>query len=175
MILAPFALWIMGPTSAGKTTVAKKLVRKLNAYGCPTLHVDGDEVRALFGKEMGFSPDERLRVVNACLFVLKKAQEANVSVVVSALTAEDSARSLVLELVPRVVICYLSCPIEICAQRDPKGLYLMARRGEIDTLVGYNSEYKAPDSYDLAIDTSSTSIDDAVQIVIDFISDCYSC
>lgn len=169
MSFEPFSLWLMGPTSAGKTTIALALVEYLKCAGHPVLHVDGDEVRALFGKNIGFTKEDRLRVVNACIFMMEKARQAGVSAICSALTANDDARKMLQNHTPQISTGYIFCPIEICADRDPKGLYQKAKNGEIDTLIGYNTEYKTPENPDITIDTSLMSIDDAVAKIVNFI------
>ena len=170
MFFHPFSLWLMGPTSAGKTTIAYALVAYLKTIRYPVLHLDGDEVRNLFGNDLGFSNEERLRVVKACLYMLKKARSSNISAVVSALTATEEARQLLNEQEPKIIVGHIDCPIEICAQRDPKGLYNKAKNQEIDTLIGYNSAYKAPKNPDFIIDTMHTSVDEAVKIIMQYLS-----
>ncbi|MBI9111039.1 adenylyl-sulfate kinase [Maridesulfovibrio ferrireducens] len=166
MFCEPFSLWLMGPTSAGKTTLAIALIKRLKDEGISVIHIDGDEVRNLFGENHGFSKNERLRVVQACFFITKKARDANVSTITSALTAGDEARCLISKQKHKITVGYINCPIEICAERDPKGLYEKAKKGIIDTLVGYNSEYKAPENPDFIINTAHVTIDESVEEIL---------
>lgn len=156
----------MGPTSAGKTTVAAALAARLRAAGAPPLHLDGDDIRDLFGTAVDFGAESRLRVVTALVALARKASDGGVAVVVSALTAHEDARRLVYGLGERLTLCYLRCPIDVCAGRDPKGLYLRARQGEIDTLIGYNTPYAPPDAPDMVIDTAQASVDDCVNAIL---------
>lgn len=116
----PFILWLMGPTSSGKTTLSQCFVKEWRALGVPVVGYDGDEVRDFFGKGHGFEPEDRLRVVSTLVHLSAKAVEAGLNVVVSALTAHEDARRLVRERIPEVVVGYVECPIELCAKRDPR-------------------------------------------------------
>ncbi len=159
-------LWLLGPTSAGKTTLATRVVADLRTNGIPAILFDGDEVRDFFGDELGFGADSRLRVVSILVHLANKAADAGLNVVVAALTAGQDARAYVRENVRNLTIGYVACSIQGCAQRDPKGLYRKAMRGEIDTLIGYNSAYQPPESPDLILDTELQSLDDLTARIV---------
>ena len=156
----------MGPTSGGKTTIGELLLKRLRQDHVPCMHFDGDEVRNFFGDDLGFETSSRQRVVSTLVHLANKAATANVNVIVSALTASEEARRLVLSSVQNLMVVYIKCSIEACAQRDPKGLYAQAQNGEIDTLIGFNSDYLPPDDPDLVIDTEASSVDESVGIII---------
>jgi len=153
-------LWLLGPTSAGKTTLATRIVADLRGRGIPAIHFDGDEVRDFFGGSLGFGPDSRLRVVSVLVRLANKAADAGLNVVVSALTASEDARDHVRAHVRNLTVGYVACSIPTCARRDPKGLYRKAINGEIDTLIGFNSEYRPPQNQDLILDTEAHSVDE---------------
>jgi adenylylsulfate kinase len=153
----PFTLWLLGPTSSGKTTIADGLLNSLKNKGIPVIHYDGDEIREIFGDSLGFSAQDRLRVVSTIVKLANKASASGMNVIVSALTANSDARKYIKDNINNLIVGYVSCPIEECAKRDPKGLYKKAERGEIDTLIGYNQEYIAPDSPDIILDTELKS------------------
>ena len=94
-----FVLWLMGPTSGGKTTIAEHLLERLRAAGSPSMHFDGDEVRNFFGDTLGFKASDRQRVVGTLVHLANKTAEAGVNVIVSALTANEDARRHVLDSV----------------------------------------------------------------------------
>ncbi len=166
-----FTVWIMGPTGSGKTTIASMLTKELIDAKIDTLHFDGDEVRSFFGSNHGFSSDDRLRVVNTLVKLCKKSTLYNKNSVVSALTAHDNARDLISNEINSLVTVYLDCPIEVCKKRDVKGLYTMAERGEIDTLIGVNSVYKPPVSPDLVIkNDNNTKPDDVVKKIVAYLA-----
>ncbi len=153
-------LWLLGPTSAGKTTLGYRTVAELRKHGVPAILFDGDEVRGWFGADLGFGTDSRLRVVSILVHLANKAAEAGLQVVVAALTAGQEARDHVRANVRNLTIGYVSCSIATCVQRDPKGLYRKAMDGEIDTLIGYNGEYPPPEDPDLVLDTEAQSVDE---------------
>ena len=159
-------LWLLGPTSAGKTTLATRVVGELHRRGIPAIHFDGDEVRDFFGADLGFGTESRLRVVSVLVHLANKAAGAGLNVVVAALTAGEDARAYVRANVRNLTIGYVSCSIEACAQRDPKGLYRKAMRGEINTLIGYNTEYRPPESPDVVLDTESHSVDELAARIV---------
>lgn len=162
-------LWLLGPTSAGKTTLGTRVVADLRKNGIPAILFDGDEVRGFLGVGFGFGAGSRLHVVSILVLLANKAAEAGLNVVVAALTAGQDARNYVRENVKNLTIGYVACSIQRCAERDPKGLYAKAKRGEIDTLIGYNSAYQPPESPDLVLDTESHSLDElAAQIVASY-------
>jgi adenylylsulfate kinase len=159
-------LWLLGPTSAGKTTLATRVVDELHKRGVPAIHFDGDEVRDFFGPDLGFGAESRLRVVSVLVHLANKAASAGLHAVVAALTAGEDAREYVRANARNLTVGYVTCSIQGCAQRDPKGLYRKAMRGEIDTLIGYNTEYRPPDNPDLVLDTELHSVDElAAEIV----------
>jgi len=162
----PFVIWIMGPTSSGKTTLAERLTETLRGRKRPVLHFDGDEVRDFFPRDMGFAPEDRMRVVDVICQLANKCVDGGVNVVVSALTANQAAREHAFSRVRNLYIVYIDCPIETCIERDPKGLYRRAMSGEIDTLIGYNTPYVPPCDHHLAVDTSQLTPDQAVEVIL---------
>ena len=164
-----FILWLMGPTSGGKTTIGEHLLQRLRADGLSAMHFDGDEVRDFFGGTLGFTASDRQRVVATLVHLANKSSAAGVNAIVSALTANEDARQLVRETAKNLSVIYIKCSIKTCAERDPKGLYARAKNGEIDTLIGVNSEYLAPENSDLVIDTESLSPNAAVDAIIQHI------
>ncbi len=161
-----FVLWMMGLTSSGKTTLAKHLLIKLRDRGILAIHYDGDEIRDLLDPGLGFEAKDRLRVVKTLVHLSNKAYDAGLSVIVSALTANADARSYVKNNAKHIITAYVDCSIQICMNRDPKGLYEKAKNGEIKTLAGFNTEYRKPVSSDIIINTSHDSIDVCVDKLI---------
>jgi len=161
-------LWLLGLTSSGKTSIAKRVVEKLNRRGIFLVHYDGDEVRDLFGTGHGFSPEDRMRVVKNLVYWANKSANQGFSVVVSALTAHEDARRYVKDSIERLAMIFVKCSVAECARRDPKGLYKKARKGQIKTLVGFNTPYPPLKDADLIIDSERRSVDEAADEIIDF-------
>ena len=159
-------VWIMGPTSSGKTTLAAGLVERLGRSKISTIHYDGDEFRDLFGPDFAFGPENRLLVVQALVHHAAKAAALGHNVVVSALTANEEARAFVCGNLDNLTVVYLKCPIEVCAGRDPKGLYAKAANGEIDTLPGISTPYRPPQRQDIVIDTADKTPDACLEELV---------
>jgi adenylylsulfate kinase len=162
-------LWLMGPTSSGKTTISELLLEHLRMRGNPAIHYDGDEVRNFFGDTLGFKAEDRLRVVGTLVHLSNKASKAGLNVIVSALTANQDARQLIRSKIDNLLIGYVRCPVDICAMRDPKGLYKKAKKGEINTLIGYNSNYMPPDNPDIIVDTATLSLEQSITHIIEYL------
>lgn len=155
----------MGPTSSGKTTIAEALVTHWRAAGTTAIHFDGDEVRDFFAGRLGFEAEDRLRVVRTLAHLAGKTAAAGVATIVSALTAHEDARRLIATSINRLIVGYVECPIEICIERDPKGLYARARAGELTTVIGFNSPYVPPERPRLAVNTSRQSVGESVDVI----------
>jgi len=162
-----FVLWVMGPTSSGKTTISEQLLLRLRGNNVFVMHYDGDEVRSFLGPDHGFSKNDRLRVVSTIVHLSNKALEAGACVIVSALTANPDARAYVMAHVHNLLICSVECSLERCMKRDPKGLYAKAREGKIDTLIGYNEEYMYPEKVDIVINTENENAEQCVDSLYD--------
>ena len=164
----PYTIWLMGPTSSGKTTIAYHLMKIINKKSFSMLHFDGDEIRDLFGKDFGFEKKNRMIVVQTLVKFAIKSNFSGVSSVVSALTAHEDARNYIKSNITNLYTVYIKCPISLCARRDPKGLYQKAKDGKINTLIGYNSIYKPPLNPDLTIDTSKYSVEHCTKLLANF-------
>ena len=165
----PFILWLMGPTSAGKTTIGREVVKKFRSFNIPVIQFDGDETRSLFGKALTFSPEDRLQNVSACVYLANKASEAGLHVVVSALTAHQDARDYVAKTVNNLFIVYLRCPLDVCIERDSRGLYRGVREGKIDpkSLIGLEKPYPNVSNADMTINTDQHTPEEIVSIIIE--------
>lgn len=164
-------LWLLGPTSSGKTTIASKIVEKIRENGHSAIHFDGDEVRDMFGQGHGFSEKDRLAVVLNLIRLANKSAASGCTVVVSALTAHLSARTFVRDNISNIITVFVDCSIDTCIKRDHKGLYKKALSGGIDTLVGINSPYIRPEHFEIRIDTDRMSPDAAASTIISYFLD----
>ncbi len=164
-------IWIMGPTSSGKTTLAEGLIKEMRGAHIKSITFDGDEVRDFFGKDHGFEPADRLRVVSTIVHLANKAREAGLVVVVSALTANQDARDYILEQLDEHLIVYIDCSIKACAKRDPKGLYALAKKGAIDSLIGFNNNYAPPENPDIVIETESETREESISCLFEYLKE----
>lgn len=166
-----FILWILGPTSSGKTTIADLLLKKLRHSNKIGMHFDGDEVRNFFGPDHGFASSDRLRVVETLVHLANKALESGVNaVIVSALTANNDAREYVFQHTKNLIIVDIQCSIAICTERDPKGLYKKAASGKIKTLIGFNNDYHPPKITHKSINSEVQLPEECVDSLIAFLN-----
>ena len=164
-------VWIMGPTSSGKTTIAKYLGERFSKSHIDTTLIDGDEIRDLLGDDLGFSQKDRLFVIRNIVHHAKKNATKGSLVVVSALTAHPEARQYIQQKVDNLIVVYLKCSIDECIRRDPKRLYAKALKGKIDTLIGINQPYKdpEPDMVQLTLDTKELSAKQCADRIIQYL------
>ena len=168
----PVLLWFTGLSGAGKSTLAGALERALFEAGFHTYLLDGDNVRHGLCKDLGFSVadrDENLRRVGE---VAKLMVDAGLVVLSAFISPTREERDSIRERFPegQFIEVHVSTPLNICEQRDPKGLYVKARRGEISNFTGISSPYEAPLSAELTIDTSKGDLSSQVSALIDYLT-----
>jgi sulfate adenylyltransferase len=155
-----------GLSGAGKSTIAAALADRLRADGRDVAILDGDELRKHLSADLGFDRASRDRQVRRAA-ELAAADAAEGKVVIAALMAPfDAARRdarAVVETVAPFLLVHVAAPLEIAEARDPKGLYRRARAGELKDFIGLDVPFEAPNDADIAIDTASTTVDEAVE------------
>ena len=148
-----FCIWLTGLPSAGKTTIAKELLGPLRASGWFTELLDGDEVRKGLSADLGFDRKSRESHAGRVAFVAKVLTRNGAIPIVALISPYRSSRARAREEIGRFVEVYVSTPIEVCEQRDVKGLYKRARAGEIKDMTGVDDPYEAPEHPDIVVDT----------------------
>lgn len=166
--LKPTVLWFTGLSGSGKSTISEKVYEILKNRGYKIEHLDGDAVREVF-PTTGFSKEERDSHVKRVGFVASLLQKHGVFVVASFISPYQDARDFVRNMCEDFTEVYISTPLEVCEERDVKGLYAKARSGEIDNFTGISDPYEEPESPEIEIDTTDITRDEAVQIVLDYL------
>lgn len=161
----PAVYWFTGLSGSGKSTLSKKTYDILKKKGLKVEYLDGNSVRNIFPKT-GFSKEERNIHIKRVGFLASKLEKNGVIVIASFISPYQEARDFVRNLCSNFIEVYVSTPIEICEQRDTKGLYTKARKGEITNFTGINDPYETPKNPEIIIDTSDISIEKAVNKVI---------
>jgi sulfate adenylyltransferase len=158
-------VFLTGLSGAGKSTIADALVAGLEADGRPVTVLDGDVVRTHLSSELTFSREHRDLNIRRIGWVAGEVVKHGGTVVVAAIApyekAREGARTLV-EQHGRFVLVHLATPIEVCEQRDVKGLYAKARAGEIPEFTGVSDPYEPPVRAEVVIDTSVTPLPESV-------------
>jgi adenylylsulfate kinase len=145
-------IWLTGLSGAGKTTIARAAQQELLRQGIAAEVLDGDTIRETFSRGLGYSKADRDENVRRTGCVAKLLASHGVVVLVALISPYRAAREEVREEVERAGIpfleVYVNAPLEVCEERDPKGLYHKARRGEIPSFTGVDDPYEAPVSPD---------------------------
>lgn len=160
-------------SGAGKSTLAHAVEEQLHQLGCRTYVLDGDNVRHGLCGDLTFSEDDRKENIRRIGNVSKLFLEAGVIVLTALISPFRSDRKLVRNMVPHgdFLEVYCNTPIAVCEQRDVKGLYQKARKGEIKDFTGISSPYEAPDKAELAVLTGENSLEECAEQVINLLRD----
>jgi adenylyl-sulfate kinase len=163
-------LWFTGLSGSGKSTIANALEARLNAAGRLSYLLDGDNVRLGLNSDLGFSEDDRKENNRRVAHVAQLLWDANVLTLVSFISPfrkeRDSARDLIGS---DFIEIYVAAPIDECEKRDPKGLYVKARKGEIAQFTGITSPYEPPERPELTLHTESESVELAVDRIMEYL------
>ncbi len=158
-------IWFTGLSGSGKSTVANALEQALVAQGKHTYLLDGDNVRHGLCADLGFSAEDRTENLRRVGAVAGLMVDAGLLVLSAFISPYRSQRELVRSLIPagKFIEVHIATPLDVCEQRDVKGLYQKARRGEISQFTGISDPYEPPAAADLVLDTSVTSLEESVQ------------
>lgn len=137
-------VWFTGLSGSGKTTISKRVEERLRAQGFKVEALDGDVVRQNLTKGLGFSKEDRDENIRRIGFVAQLLTRNGVAVLVSAISPYREIRDEVRERIGSFVEVYVNAPVEVCEQRDVKGLYRKARAGEIKGFTGVDDPYEPP-------------------------------
>ncbi|MEL6379098.1 MAG: sulfate adenylyltransferase subunit CysN [Pseudomonadota bacterium] len=165
----PCVLWFTGLSGSGKSTVANLVEKRLFDLGRHTYTLDGDNVRHGLNKDLGFTDADRVENIRRVTETSKLMVDAGLIVLVSFISPFASERRMARESVDdgEFIEVFISTPLEVCEQRDVKGLYAKARRGEIKNFTGIDSDYEAPSNPEIDVDTSQVSAENAADMIVE--------
>lgn len=166
--LKPAVLWFTGLSGSGKSTISEKVYPALKERGYRVEHLDGDAIREIF-PTTGFSKEERNAHVKRVGYIASRLQAHDVFVIGSFISPYQEARDFVRDLCEDFVEIHISTPLEVCEERDVKGLYAKARSGEIKNFTGISDPYEEPEDPELRIDTTDITPEEGVQMVLDYL------
>lgn len=164
-------VWFTGLSGAGKSTLANALEDRLNKMGKRTYVLDGDNIRNGLNKDLGFSDEDRVENIRRIGEVAKLMLDAGVIVMTAFISPFKADRNIVRSLVNDgdFIEVYTEADLDICEERDPKGLYKKARAGEIPEFTGISSPYEAPDNPEVTINTGARDIPGCVDELVEYL------
>jgi adenylyl-sulfate kinase len=157
-----FTLWFTGMSGAGKSTISRALELRLRERGARVEVLDGDVVRTHLSKGLGFSKEDRDENIRRIGFVCELLSRNGVIAIAAAISPYRAVREEVRARIPNFVEVYVSCPVEVLAERDVKGLYKRALAGEIPHFTGISDPYEPPLNPEVTVNSSTESADESV-------------
>lgn len=169
----PCVVWFTGYSGSGKSTIANLVEKKLHDQVMHSYILDGDNVRHGLNKDLGFTDADRVENIRRIAETAKLMVDAGLIVLTSFISPFRSERRMARDLLERgeFIEVFLDTPLEICEQRDPKGLYKKVRAGQIKNFTGFDSPYEAPEQPELRIDTTQLTADQAAEQIVNYLRD----
>jgi len=166
--IQPFVVWLTGLARSGKSAIGEELANQLRDKGLKVEHLDGHSVRNLF-PQTGFSREEVNQHIERVGYLAGKLESQGVFVVASFLSPYKESREFVKKNCKNFVEVYISTPVEICEEKDNKGIYKKAKSGQVENFPGVNIEYEKPQNPSLDIDTTNISNTEAATKIFNHI------
>jgi bifunctional enzyme CysN/CysC len=164
-------VWLTGLSSSGKSTIATELERDLFNLGRSVYVLDGDNIRHGLGSDLGFSPRDRTENIRRVGEVAKLFADSGVICITAFISPYRTDRDMVRKIMPagRFIEVHVNAPLEVCEQRDPKGLYARARAKEIKEFTGISAPYEAPPHPEIELRTDQLTVPESVARVLDYL------
>ncbi|GER88569.1 adenylyl-sulfate kinase [Dictyobacter vulcani] len=162
MANAGFTIWFTGLSGAGKSTLSEIIEQRLRARGRNVEVLDGDIVRTHLSKGLGFSKEDRDTNIKRIAFVCGLLTRNGVICISAAISPYSEAREWARQEIGNFVEIYVKCPLDVCRQRDVKGLYKLVDEGKVKNFTGVDDPYEAPENPELVIETDKETIEESV-------------
>ncbi|MGJ3234522.1 adenylyl-sulfate kinase [Marivirga sp.] len=160
-------IWMVGLSGSGKSTLARALENSLHEEGYLTQLLDGDNMRTGINNNLGFSPEDRTENIRRAAETAKLFMNAGLVTICSFISPTNDIRNMAKEIIgDGYVEVYVDCPVEVCEERDVKGLYAKARKGEIPDFTGISAPFDVPQKPDVAVDTANQSLEESHQQLV---------
>lgn len=164
-------IWMTGLSGAGKTTLAKHLDEAFYNRGILSQILDGDNIRSGINNNLNFSEEDRTENIRRIAEVSKLFLNCGIIAINSFISPTEDIRHMAMDIIGRenMIEVYVNAPIKVCEQRDVKGLYARARKGEIKNFTGIDSPFEKPMDVDLEIRTDLLTVEESVEKLINYI------
>ncbi|MFZ3072928.1 MAG: adenylyl-sulfate kinase [Thermodesulfobacteriota bacterium] len=166
-------IWLTGLSGSGKSTIAVELEHALLENGHQAYILDGDNIRHGLNKNLGFSPEDRSENIRRIGEVAKLFTDSNIITITAFISPyradRDNARKL--QKSGEFIEVYVKCPLEVCEERDTKGLYKKARAGEVKEFTGISAPYDEPENAEMIIDTSEMNLEQSVRAILKYLEE----
>ena len=167
----PFLLWFTGLSASGKSSIANIVEQKLFKTNHNTYLLDGDNVRHGLNSDLGFNEESRVENIRRIGEVSKLFLDAGIITLTAFISPFKSDRNLVRKLFNEgdFLEVFIDSPLEVCENRDPKGMYAKARKGEIKNFTGISSPYESPENPEIHVINNNISLDEASNQIINYL------
>jgi adenylyl-sulfate kinase len=166
-----FTLWFTGLPCSGKTAVADKVAEVLRESGLKVERLDGDIVRQSLTRDLGFSKEDRNENIRRVTFVAKLLTRNGVAVLTSFISPYREIREHARREIGNFIEVYVKCPVEVCIERDTKGMYEKAQKGEIKEFTGVSDPYEEPLNPEILLETDKETLEESTDKVIQRLND----
>jgi bifunctional enzyme CysN/CysC len=165
----PCVVWFTGLSGSGKSTIGNLVEKRLHAAGVHTTMLDGDNVRHGLNKDLGFTEVDRVENIRRVAEVAKLMSDAGLVVLVTFISPFRAERRMARALVPEGRFCevFVDTPLAVAEERDVKGLYAKARRGELSNFTGIDSPYEPPEAPEVRVDTTQQPPEEAADFIVE--------
>jgi len=164
-----FVIWFTGLPCSGKTSIADPLAEELKKIGLKVERLDGDIVRKTLTRDLGFSKQDRDKNIERVTFVAKVLSRNGVATIVSFVSPYREKRQHARDQTTNFIEVYVKCPVEVCKERDVKGMYTKAMRGEIKDFTGVDDPYEEPLKPEIVIETDKINVSESVNKTIEWL------
>jgi adenylyl-sulfate kinase len=164
-IRIPGSIWIIGLSSAGKSTLSRLIASRLWENNYPCMLIDGDEVRGIFADRLGYDPESRRKQTQRILRLTRWVSNQGILPIVAIIHPFEDDRKECRKILYNYFEVYLQCELSECIRRDPKNIYAPALEGKAKNVVGIDIPYDPPENPDLVLDSTHTSPEELLEVL----------
>jgi adenylylsulfate kinase len=161
-----FTLWFTGLSGSGKSALADAVAEDLKLRGMKVERLDGDIVRKSLTRDLGFTEEDRNQNIERVTFVAKLLTRNGVAVLASFISPYNKIRAYSREEIGDYILVYVKCSLEVCEERDPKGMYKKARAGKIKNFTGIDHPFEEPNNADIIVETDKQTLEESKIVIL---------